>query len=129
MAGMIDKDKQFAPEGQLSEWVNDGSEFVRYEIETKGTIDTPDGPSDSTPMVWLTVATLDAPDSKDVVSMVGDYAFRKAQERQEALAEGNNELPAVVKTQHVSSSIEGGHDAYVFTFVREFDGIAVPRED
>lgn len=132
MFGMFDKDKLFAPEGQLRNWVDDDQEFILREIEYKGEIETNDGPTDKAAMVWLYVSPLDVPDKIDIVSMVGDYAKGKAEERQKAMGDGNDELPAVVVTQHVESSVSGGNDAYVFTFKREYlkgDGAKAKAKD
>lgn len=113
--GMFDKDKLFAPDGRLIDWATDDTPFILWDMEYRGDIDTPDGPTETAPIVWLTVSTPDNPDAKDIVSMVGDLAKQKA----EAKADGD--LPAVVVAKHVDSSIEGGQQAYVINFYAEYE--------
>lgn len=109
--GMFDKDKLFAPEGPMKDWSEDGTPFILWDIEVKETeIPTPNGPTDSAPIVWLTVSTTGSPDKRDVVSMIGDNIKEKA----EAMEPGD--LPALCVTKEVDSSIEGGQKAYVLNW-------------
>ena len=114
--GMFDKDKLFAPDGAMKDWSENGKPFILWNVEVKETeIPTPNGPTDSAPIVWLTVSTVDSPDAKDTVSMIGDNIKEKA----EAMEPGD--LPALCITKTVPSSIESGQDAYVLNWYGDYE--------
>lgn len=119
--GMFDKDKVFAPDGPLASWVDDEQDFILRDIEVVGEVDTPDGPTDTAPMVHLKVSALDSADTVKTVSWVGDIAAKKAGEKDEG------DLPAIVRMKHVESSIPNGNDAYVLQFVDEYKAPTAPK--
>lgn len=112
--GMFDKDKLFAPDGKMRDWAELDSPFILWDIGYKGEVETPDGPTDSAPIVWLTVSTQASPDTKNTVSMIGDIIKEKA----EALEPG--ELPALCVVKEVDSSIPGGNRAFVLNYYGDY---------
>ena len=112
--GMFDKDKLFAPNGQLREWVDNDVPFILRDMEYRGDIETPNGPTATAPIVWLHVSPKDSPGKTDIVSMVGDLAKEKAE------AKSDGDLPCMVVAKNVPSSIEGGNDAYVINWYGDY---------
>lgn len=109
--GMFDKDKLFAPDGPMKDWASDNTPFILWDIEYRGEVPTPDGPTDTAPIVWLTVSTPESPNSKDVVSLLGDNIKEKAESKQDG------DLPAMCVMKHVDSSYgDGAQKAYVLNF-------------
>jgi len=114
--GMFDKDKLFARDGRLIDYVDDDVPFILFDMEYRGEVDTPDGPTDTAPIVWLTVAPTDSPDKRDIVSMLGDNAKAKAESKSEG------DLPALVCAKHVPSSYgDGAQEAYVINHYADLD--------
>jgi len=112
-----DKDKAFAPDGQLNEFAPAGTKFVLYSAEMIDPIfDTDIG---TAPMVHLTVADLQSPDDKKVVSTIGDTNatkfFDKDSDWKSKVDDGD--LPAIVETRNVPSKQESFSDAFVIRFI------------
>lgn len=111
--GMFDRDKLMAPNGPLKEWAGVDNEFILWDITLMdGTIPTDLGEAE---ICHLVVSPVDAPDNKATVSMLGDIAKRRAQEKEDG------DLPAVCVTAMVPSKDSGKQDAFVFRFVREYE--------
>lgn len=116
MFGMFDKDKQFAPDGRLDEVYppgptdsREGSKFVLWAVEDKGTFDTEVGQARIT---WLTVSDELMPETKKVIGTMSKPIAEKADEADPS------DFPCVVKCLKVSTDF---NDAMVLQFVREYD--------
>lgn len=124
--GVWDKDKAFAPDGQLNEFapadsLKGGTKFILYAVELiEKQFETELG---TAPMIHLTVATLEAPDTKLVVSSIGDTNAGKFFDKDNDYASKieDGDLPAIVETRVVPASQETFSDAFVIRFVEAFN--------
>lgn len=121
--GMFDKDKQFAPDGRLDEVyppgevdTREGSQFVLWGVETKGTFKTDIGDAE---MTWLTVSDLLTPEDKKVIGTLSKPIAEKASEAVPS------DFPAVVRCLTVSTEF---NPAMVLQWIRAYDdGEAAPK--
>ena len=114
--GTWDKDKLFAPNGPMKDWVDDETEFIVRGIEYKGEIEVKDGPTPKAHMTWFSVSPMGSPDKVDVVSMLGDLAKQRADDAEP------DDFPAVCITRKVPSGANPDVMAHVVNFVRMYDG-------
>ena len=112
--GMFDKDKVFAPDGAMDKWVSEGDRFIVFACEVKDrNFQWGSSEDDTATMVHWTVAALDAPENKAVVSTIGSAMAEKADSAEDG------DLPAVVVTDRVES--DKGNPAYVMKFVEAYE--------
>jgi hypothetical protein len=117
--GMFDKDKVFAPDGQLNDkegggFANMGDEFILWDCEIK-TDDFEFDPNEKPiPMAHLTVAKKMHPDEKKVVSTLSGPICEKVREKEDG------DLPAVVRLQSVPASKKEFNDAVVLQFIEPY---------
>lgn len=109
--GMFDKDKMFAPDGKLSDWIDENKEFILWDAIIKTEEFRPEGADKDIAMSHLTVSTLDMPAKKEIVSSLSGPIADKVRSKT------NGDLPAVVKWFTVPSSKSGFSDAVVLQFV------------
>lgn len=117
--GMFDKDKVFAPDGQLNGdgdagWAQPGDEFVLFDCEIKTEEFEFDPAEDKIPMAHLTVAKKSSPDEKKVVSSLSKPICEKVREKEDG------DLPAVVRLQTVPASQKSWNEAVVLQFIEPF---------
>lgn len=115
-----DKDKSFAPDGQLNEFAPPETKFILHEVElVNPAFETEIG---TAPMIHLTVATLKDPKTELVVSSIGDTNaakfFDKDDKYKSKIQDGD--LPAIVETRLVPASQESFSDAFVIRFVDNY---------
>lgn len=119
--GIWDKDKAFAPDGQLNQFAPPETKFVLYGVELKdANFETEIG---TAPMIHLEVATLKKPDEHLVVSSIGDTNATKFFDKDNDYASkiDKDDLPAIVETRLVPSSQESFSDAFVIRFVDTYN--------
>jgi hypothetical protein len=119
--GVWDKDKAFAPDGQLNEFAPPETKFILWAAEIiDPTFETEIG---TAPMMHLTVSTLKEPDKKLIVSSIGDTNankfFDKDDDYKSRIDKGD--FPAIVETRTVPASQEAFSDAFVIRFVDYFN--------
>lgn len=114
------KDKAFAPDGQLNEFAPPETKFILWHakiIDPK--FETEIG---TAPMMHLTVSELQTPDTKLVVSSIGDTNankfFDKDDNYKSKIQDGD--FPAIVETRTVPASQEAFSDAFVIRFIEEY---------
>jgi hypothetical protein len=117
--GMFDKDKVFAPDGQLNDsdgggFANMGDEFVLWDCEVKTEEFEFDPTEDAIPMAHLTVSKKISPDEKKVVSTLSGPICEKVREKEDG------DLPAVVRLQSVPAKKKEFNDAVVLQFIEPF---------
>lgn len=120
MFGIWDKDKAFAPDGQLNQFAPPETKFILWGVELKDkNFETEIG---TAPMVHLEVSTLKDPDKKLVVSSIGDTNASKFFDKDKDYANKveSGDLPAVVETRTVPASQESFSDAFVIRFIDVF---------
>lgn len=116
--GMFDKDKQFAPDGQLHSLFDIGVKCILWdaEIHTEEFIIKDTDGDKPIPMAWVTVSTLDDPNEKLVVSTIGTADIGKIREND------GSDLPAVIEMIQVPSANKSMQDAITFRFVENYKG-------
>lgn len=116
--GMFDKDKVFAPDGQLEQWAELGSEFVLWDCwiqdENFEFDPTAKGDEGKAAMSHLVVSKKVTPDEKKTVSSLGGVIAEKVK------AKEDGDLPAVVRLESVPASKKGFNDAKVLRFIEPF---------
>lgn len=115
--GMFDKDKVFAPDGQLNGeggFAQLGDEFILYDCEIKTEEFQFDPNEKAIPMAHLTVATKLKPDDKKVVSSLSGPICEKVREKEDG------DLPAIVRVQSVPASKKEFNDAVVLQFIEPY---------
>lgn len=117
--GMFDKDKVFAPDGQLNDdqgggFAKPGDEFILYDCEIKTEEFEFDPSEKPIPMAHLTVASKLHPDDKKVVSSLSGPICEKVREKEDG------DLPAVVRLQTVPAKKKDWNDATVLQFIEPF---------
>lgn len=125
--GVWDKDKAFAPDGQLNEFAPPGTKFILKGAEIiDPNFETEIG---TAPMMHLTVATLEEPDNDLVVSSIGDTNankfFDKDDDYKSKVEKGD--FPAIVETRSVPAKQESFSDAFVIRYVEAYSEEAVKR--
>lgn len=127
--GMFDKDKVFAPDGPIKDWIETGKDFIlwdaeiraeEFETELSARQIKAGSASKHPPMVHLKVSTLDAPTEIKVVSAIGDTIGNKVREKEDG------DLPAIVRTEQVDSNYET--QAFVLRFVAPYKAKAAEAE-
>lgn len=121
--GIWDKDKSFAPDGQLNEFApaneSGGTKFILREVELINPLfETELG---TAPMIHLTVSPLNDPKVEKVVSSIGDTNARKffdPDDKYKSKVE-KGDLPAIVETRVVPAGQQGFNDAFVIRYVDE----------
>lgn len=119
--GIWDKDKSFAPDGQLNEFAPAGRKFILHNVDLIDPLfETEIG---TAPMIHLTVSTLKDPKTELVVSSIGDTNARKFFDKDDDYKSKieKGDLPVIVETRTVSARQEGFNDAFVIRFVDLFN--------
>lgn len=121
--GMFDKDKVFAPDGQLNGaeggeggFATLGDEFILWDCwiqEEEFQFDPND--DKKIPMAHLVVSQKLTPDAKKTVSSLSGPICAKVQEK------ADGDLPAIVRLQSVPASQKSWNDAVVLQFIEPYD--------
>lgn len=117
MFGMFDKDKVFAPDGQLNgegAFAKFGEEFILYDAEIITEEFEFDPNEDPIPMAHLTVAHKISPEDKKVVSTLSSPICEKVRSKEEG------DLPAIVRLEQVPPKNKGWSEATVIRFIEPF---------
>lgn len=119
--GMFDKDKVFAPDGQLNGegggpggFAEAGDEFILYDCEIKTEEFEFDPTEDKIPMAHLVVAKKMSPEDKKVVSTLSKPICEKVREK------ADGDLPAIVRLMSVPASQKSWNEAVVIQFIEPF---------
>lgn len=117
--GMFDKDKLFAPDGQLnsddgSGFAQPGDEFVLWDCHIQTETFEFDPNEDAIPMAHLVVSKTTDPESKKTVSTLSKPICEKVREKEDG------DLPAIVRLQTVPASQKSWNDAVVLQFISEY---------
>jgi len=115
--GIWDKDKSFAPDGQLNEFAPAGTKFILFGVEMIDRVFETD--IGTAPMIHLAVADPMDVENIKTVSSIGDTNarkfFDKDKDYESKIEKGD--LPALVETRVVPAGQEGFNDAFVIRFV------------
>lgn len=117
--GMFDKDKVFAPDGQLGNWINADQEFILWDAWIQTEEFEPQGADKPIAMAHLVVSTGDMPEKRETVSTLASPICDKIREK------ADGDLPAVVKWYTVPAKQKGFSDAVVLQFVAPYEAAAV----
>lgn len=119
--GMFDKDKVFAPDGQLNDsggggFANMGDEFILHDCWIQTEEFEFDKDETPIPMAHLVVAKKASPDEKKTVSTLSGPICDKVKEK------ADGDLPAVVRLESVPSknADKGWNEAVVIRFIEPF---------
>lgn len=115
--GMFDKDKVFAPDGQLNgegAFAQLGDEFILWDCEIKTEEFEYNPGEDPIPMAHLMVSTKLKPDDKKTVSSLSGPICEKVKEKEDG------DLPAIVRLQSVPASKKDWNDATVLQFIEPY---------
>lgn len=113
--GMFDKDKDFAPDGKLSDWIDPNQHFILWDCKIQTEEFRPEGADKDIAMSHLTVSSMDMPDKRETVSSLSGPIADKVR------AKTDGDLPAVVKWFTVESKKAGFSDAVVLQFVEPYE--------
>lgn len=113
--GMFDKDKVFAPDGELGQFANLGDEFILWDcwIQTEE-FEFREGEK-PIPMAHLKVSQKMTPEQQKVVSSLSGPICEKIGEKEDG------DLPAVVRLLSVPAKNKEWNDAVVLQFIEAYD--------